>query len=98
MEDKRKNNGGHSNGGRKSKAEEQNLIEKLSPIMPEAFKQLEIAIENGKDWAIKMAFEYYFGKPNQKMDVTTMGEKIQNIISLGIGINPNTDEVQNIED
>jgi len=27
-----------------------------------------------------------------------MGEKIQNIISLGIGINPNTDEVQNIED
>ncbi len=31
-------------------------------------------------------------------DITTQGEKIQNIISLGIGINPNTDEVQNIED
>lgn len=31
-------------------------------------------------------------------DITTQGEKIQNIINLGIGINPNTDEVQNIED
>ena len=31
-------------------------------------------------------------------DITTQGEKIQNIITLGIGINPNTDEVQNIED
>ena len=98
MEDKIKNNGGHSNGGRKSKAEEQNLIEKLSPLMPDAFAQLQIAISSGKDWAIKMAFEYYFGKPKQQMDVTTMGEKIQNIINLGIGINPNTDEVQNIED
>ena len=31
-------------------------------------------------------------------DITTQGEKIQNIINLGIGVNPNKDEVQNIED
>ena len=31
-------------------------------------------------------------------DVTTQGEKIQNIINLGTGVNPNKDEVQNIED
>ena len=31
-------------------------------------------------------------------DITTQGEKIQNIINLGIGINPNKDEVQNIKD
>jgi hypothetical protein len=88
MEDKRKYNGGNLNAGRKSKAEEQNLIEKLSPLMPEAFTQLQIAISTGKDWAIKMAFEYYFGKPKQQMDVTSMGEKLQNIINLGVGVNP----------
>ena len=88
MEDKRKNNGGHNTAGRKSKAEEQNLIEKLTPLMPEAFTQLQIAISSGKDWAIKMAFEYYFGKPKQQMDVTSMGEKLQNIINLGVGVNP----------
>lgn len=88
MEDRRKNNGGHNTAGRKSKAEEQNLIEKLSPLMPEAFTQLQIAISTGKDWAIKMAFEYYFGKPKQQMDVTSMGEKLQNIINLGVGVNP----------
>lgn len=88
MEDKRKNNGGHNTAGRKSKAEEQNLIEKLTPLMPEAFTQLQIAISTGKDWAIKMAFEYYFGKPKQQMDVTSMGEKLQNIINLGVGVNP----------
>ena len=88
MEDRRKNNGGHNTAGRKSKAEEQNLIEKLTPLMPEAFTQLQIAISTGKDWAIKMAFEYYFGKPKQQMDVTSMGEKLQNIINLGVGVNP----------
>lgn len=31
-EDKRKNNGGHPNSGRKAKAEEIALIEKLSPL------------------------------------------------------------------
>jgi hypothetical protein len=89
MEDKRKLNGGHSNGGRKSKAEEQNLIEKLSPLEKQAFQKFSEAIDAGKDWAIKMFFEYMFGKPKQQTDITSMGEKIQNIITLGNGINPN---------
>lgn len=89
MEDKRKLNGGHSNGGRKSKAEEQNLIEKLSPLEEQAFIKLSEAIDSGKDWAIKMFFEYMFGKPKQQTDITSMGEKIQNVIQLGTGINPN---------
>jgi hypothetical protein len=89
MEDKRKLNGGHSNGGRKSKAEEQNLIEKLSPLEEQAFIKLSEAIDGGKDWAIKMFFEYMFGKPKQQTDITSMGEKIQNVIHLGSGINPN---------
>jgi hypothetical protein len=87
--DKRKNNGGHSNGGRKGKAEEQNLIEKLSPLEESAFMKLSEAIDLGKDWAIKMFFEYMYGKPKQQTDITSMGEKIQNVINLGSGINPN---------
>tara|TARA_R110000868_G_scaffold106474_1_gene291974 strand:+ start:1038 stop:1316 length:279 start_codon:yes stop_codon:yes gene_type:complete len=87
--DKRKLNGGHTTAGRKSKAEEQSLIEKLSPLEEQAFLKLSEAIDGGKDWAIKMFFEYMFGKPKQQMDVTTMGQKIQNVITLGNGINPN---------
>lgn len=64
--DKRKNNGGHStNGGRKSKAEEQQLIEKLTPLEPLAFKALTDAIKDGKDWAVKLFFHYQFGMPKQ---------------------------------
>lgn len=83
-EDKRKYNGGHANGGRKSKAEEQRLIEKLSPLEPLAFTKLEEAMDEGKDWAVKMFFEYMFGKPKQQSDIdfTSKGEKI-NIINLG---------------
>jgi hypothetical protein len=87
--DKRKNNGGHSNGGRKGKSEEQNLIQKLSPLEESAFMKLSEAIDLGKDWAIKMFFEYMYGKPKQQTDITSMGEKLQNVINLGSGINPN---------
>lgn len=67
--DKRKNNGGHAtNGGRKSKAEEQGLIEKLTPLEPMAFKALTDAINDGKDWAVKLFFQYKFGMPKQTID------------------------------
>lgn len=67
--DKRKNNGGHAtNGGRKSKAEEQGLIEKLTPLEPMAFKALTDAIKDGKDWAVKLFFQYKFGMPKQTID------------------------------
>ena len=85
---KTKQGGAREGSGRKSKAEEQNLIEKLSPLEEQAFLKLSEAIDNGKDWAIKMFFEYMFGKPRQQTDVTSMGEKIQTIINLGTGVNP----------
>jgi hypothetical protein len=83
-----------NNGGRPSKAEEHNLIEKLSPLEPLAFSALTDALENKKDWAVKLFFEYMFGKPKQQTDITSMGEKIQNVINLGAGINPE-DETSN---
>jgi len=67
--DKRKNNGGHAtNGGRKSKADEQSLIEKLTPLEPLAFKALNDALNDGKDWAVKLFFQYNFGMPKQVID------------------------------
>lgn len=71
MEDKRKHNGGHSNGGRKSKAEEQSLIEKLTPLEPIAFKALNEALKDGKDWAVKLFFQYNFGMPKQVVENNT---------------------------
>lgn len=71
MEDKRKHNGGHSNGGRKSKAEEQSLIEKLTPLEPLAFKALNDALNDGKDWAVKLFFQYNFGMPKQVVENNT---------------------------
>lgn len=70
--DKRKNNGGHSNGGRKPKAEEQQLIEKLSPLEPKAFKALTDALDDGKDWAVKLFFQYNFGMPKQVVTNTNI--------------------------
>ena len=81
--DKRKNNGGHSNGGRKPKAEEQKLVEKLSPLEPKAYQALEDAIEDNQSWAVKIFFEYMYGRPKQAVDITTGGEKMQQpIISI----------------
>lgn len=65
--DKRTNNKGTvgNNGGRKSKAEEQQLIEKLSPLEPLAFSAFENALKAEKDWAVKLFFQYNFGMPKQ---------------------------------
>jgi hypothetical protein len=64
-----KTKGGSREGsGRKSKAEEQSLIEKLSPLEPTAFKALTEALNDGKDWAVKLFFQYNFGMPKQFID------------------------------
>ena len=68
--DKRKNNGGHkTNGGRKPKAEELKLIEKLSPLEPKAFKALEDALDDGANWAVKIYFDYVYGNPKETKDI-----------------------------
>ena len=44
--DKRKNNGGHTTAGRKPKAEEVKLIERLTPLEPQAYAALKKGIES----------------------------------------------------
>ena len=75
MVDGRVNNGGHKTAGRKPKAEEQALIEKLSPLEEKAFKALDEALQEGHSWAVKMYFEYVYGKPRETKDLTIISEQ-----------------------
>jgi len=75
--DKRINNGGARTGaGRKGKAEEQKLIENLTPMNPMALESLEKGLEKKEQWAVKLFFEYFYGKPQQRVDVTTNDESL----------------------
>jgi hypothetical protein len=63
-------------GGRPSKAEEQKLIENLTPMNADALKSLQIGLKNKEQWAVKLFFEYFYGKPQQRVDVTTNDESL----------------------
>jgi len=72
--DKRKNNGGHSTkgfAGRKPKEDEQYIVETLKPYDELALMKLSEAIEQGKDWAVKLFFNYRYGMPKQQIEQKT---------------------------
>ena len=73
--DKRKNNGGHKSAGRKSKAEEVQMIERLTPLEPKAFKALEKGVEKGDFKYVQMFYHYYAGKPKETKDITINSEQ-----------------------
>lgn len=68
MADGRKNNGGHSTkgkAGRKSKSEEQSLVEKLTPLEESALEALTDALNQKQPWAVKLFMQYLYGMPKQ---------------------------------
>lgn len=68
--------GGKREGaGRKPKADEQKLIEKLSPLESKAFKALSNALDQEHSWAVKMYFEYVYGKPRETKDLNLITEQ-----------------------
>ena len=69
MADGRRYNGGHPNSGRKSKAEELKLIQKLTPYEDKAISLLFRKIDEEDMSALKMFFEYLYGKPKQQQDI-----------------------------
>jgi hypothetical protein len=75
MEDRRKNNGGHKTAGRKSKAEEVKLIEKLGALEPSAFMALEQGLERGDFKFVQLFYNYYAGKPRETKDITVTNEQ-----------------------
>ena len=68
MEIKKQNGGARAGAGRKPKADEIALIERLSPMDDIALKMLNIKIEQGDMQALKLFMEYRFGKPNMKIE------------------------------
>jgi hypothetical protein len=68
--DKRKFNGGNKNAGRKPKAEEVALIEKLTPLEPLAFEALMKGLEKGDFKYVQLFYNYYAGKPRETKDIT----------------------------
>ena len=79
MPDGRKNNGGNKNAGRKPKAKEIELIEKLTPLEDKAFEALEKGIISGEFPYVKLFMEYRFGKPKDSLDITSKGESVKSI-------------------
>ena len=73
-QDGRKNNGGHPNSGRKSKAEEIKLIERLKPLEPKAFAALEKGISEGNFKFVQLYYHYYAGKPRETKDINLTTE------------------------
>ena len=76
--DGRSNNKGTkgNKGGRPSKAAEQKLIENLTPMNAMALESLEKGLEKKEQWAVKLFFEYFYGKPQQRVDVTSNEESL----------------------
>jgi hypothetical protein len=68
--DGRRNNGGHKTAGRKSKADEVNLIEKLSPLEDAAYIALKDGVERGDFKFVQLFYNYYAGKPRETKDIT----------------------------
>ena len=74
MSDGRKNNGakkgGNAGAGRKPKADEQQLVERLTPLAEHGYKALKNALQDEQGWAVKLFFEYMYGKPKQSIEQT----------------------------
>jgi len=63
--------GGKRQGaGRKSKADEVSLIEKLSPLEDIAFDALKSGVEKGDFKYVQLFYNYYAGKPKETKDIT----------------------------
>ena len=75
--DGRKNNGGHKTAGRKSKAEEMQLIEMLNAHIDkdEAIKKLKAMIDDGDFKAIQLYMNYMYGKPKETKDISITSEQ-----------------------
>jgi hypothetical protein len=68
--------GGKREGsGRKSKAEEVQLIERLTPLEDKAYKALEAGIDKGDFKYVQLFYHYYAGKPKETKDITLNTEQ-----------------------
>ena len=79
MSDGRKNNKGtkgNRGGGRKPKADEEKLIQRLSQLDDIAFECLTNGIKDGNYQFWNKFMEFRFGKPKERVDVTSNDESL----------------------
>ncbi len=81
MEDGRKNNGGHKTAGRKKKADEISMIEKMDATLApvEAWENLADLVKEKDVQAIKTWLQYRYGMPKQVSDVNITNAEIPTI-------------------
>ena len=82
---KRQHGGARKGAGRKRKADEQDLIEKLDlHINPDAvIKKLRAKINKSDFRAIQLYLQYRFGKPVETIDLNQKLEDITPVINVG---------------
>ena len=61
--------------GRKAKADELNLIEKLSPLEDAAYEALKAGVEAGDFKFVQLYYNYFAGKPRETKDITINEDK-----------------------
>jgi hypothetical protein len=61
--------GKRDNAGRKSKADEVSLIEKLSPLEDTAYSALKAGVEKGDFKFVQLFYNYYAGKPTETKNI-----------------------------
>lgn len=71
--------GSRPGAGRKSKAEEHSLSDRLDPMKDDALKALHEGVKRGDHSFIKMFFEYFYGKPTDKVDLKMDAEVDQKL-------------------
>lgn len=80
MDDRKQNGGKREGAGRKPKADEVKLIERLTPLADSAYAALEAGLNEGNPVFVKLWFEYFYGKPKQTIDLDTTITGIKSIL------------------
>jgi hypothetical protein len=89
-----KHGGKREGSGRKSKAEEYNLVEQLDNIIDPTYviEKMFTHIQGGSEKMLELYMGYRFGKPKQQADITTNGDSIKQPPILIFGENDSQDE------
>jgi hypothetical protein len=77
--DKRKFNGGHTNGGRKSKSELIEIATNMDAVLApkDLWKAIAKQVKKGDSQAAKLWVNYRYGLPKQILDLQTNAKNVQ---------------------
>lgn len=80
MSDGRVNNGGVREGaGRPSKADEQKIVEALSPLEPLFLEAIQKGLSKTEGWAVRIYADYYWGKPKDVKGALELPDNVESV-------------------